>query len=230
MSSTLTLQVNERTIVGKQTKQLRAKGIVPAVVYGHGVETRSVELDTRVFEKIFRQAGESSLIDLSINGKPSVKVLIQEVQYDPLRNATITHVDFREVQMTEKLEAQVILKFVGEAPAVKALGGILVRTMDTITVRCLPQYLVHEIEVDVTGLKDFDESIKISDIKPPEGIEFVAKQNELIAVINKPISEEELAALESKPVADVTAVKVETEEKKAERDAEKKETTEGKEK
>lgn len=211
----ITLQAKKRTVIGKQTKQLRAKGILPAVVYGHGVETRNIEVDTKAFDKVYTKAGESSLIDLSIEDGKALKVLIQDVKVDPLQGRLV-HADFREVKMTEKLDAEVILRLVGEAPAVKELGGILVRSMDKILVRCLPGDLVHEIDIDVTGLKKFDDAIKVKDITPPKGIEFKANPNEVIVVINEPISEEELtASLESKPVEDVSAVKVETDEKKA---------------
>lgn len=214
----LKLEAKKRDIVGKQVKQLRNEGMIPAVVYGHGVEAKSVTVDFRAFEKALRQAGESSLVDLVINGDEAVKVLIQDVQYDPLRSQPI-HADFRQVNMKEKLEANVILKLVGEAPAVKTLGAILVRNIDTVVVRCLPQYLVHEIEVDLSVLKNFDDSIKVGDITPPEGMEFMNGPAELIVLAQQPISEEELAALEAKPEADVSVVKAANEEKKAERDA-----------
>jgi large subunit ribosomal protein L25 len=217
---TITLNAKKRTTAGKQVKHLRAKGTLPAVVYGHGVETRSVELDAREFEKAFRTAGESSLVDLAIDGGKPVKVLIQDVQADPLRGRPL-HADLREVKMTEKLDAEVVLKLVGEAPAVKELGGILVRSMDKIHVRCLPGDLVHEIEIDISGLKKFDDAVKVKHIVPPKGMELRANPEDVIVVINEPISEEELKAdLESKAVEDVSAVKVETEEKKAARAAE----------
>ncbi len=216
---TLKLEAKTREIKGKQSKQLRQQGSIPAVVYGHGFETRSLAVDQRVFEKALAKAGESSLIDLVIDGKESVKVLIQEVQHDPLKGL-VTHVDFRQVKMTEKLETDIEFEFIGEVPAVKELGAILVRSMDKIRVRCLPQYLVHSIAIDLTSLKAFGDTIKVKDIKPPEGIEFLANPTEVIAVVNEPISEAELKELEAKPVEDVSAVKVETEEKKAEKAAE----------
>ncbi len=216
---TLKLEAKTREVKGKQTKQLRQQGTVPAVVYGHGFETRSLAVDQRAFEKALAKAGESSLIDLVIDGKEPVKVLIQEVQHDPLKGLP-THVDFRQVKMTEKLETDIEFEFVGEVPAVKELGAILVRSMDKVRVRCLPLYLVHSIAIDLTSLKAFGDTIKIKDIKPPEGMELLAHPEDVIAVVNEPISEAELKELEAKPVEDVSAVKVETEEKKAEKAAE----------
>jgi len=216
---TLKLEAKIREIKGKQSRQLRLKGVIPAVVYGHGVASRNLSVDYRVFEKTLAKAGESSLIDLAIDGQEPVKVLIQEVQHDPLKGV-VTHVDFRQVKMTEKLETDIEFEFTGEAPAVKELGAILVRSMSKITVRCLPQYLVHSIAIDLSPLKAFGNVIKVKNIKPPEGMEFLANPDDVIAVVNEPISEAELKELEAKPVEDVSAVKVETEEKKAEKAAE----------
>lgn len=216
---TIKLDAKTRTTQGKQVKTLRAKGSVPAVVYGHGVEPRNLEVDYKVFEKVLDTAGESSLVDLSIDGKEAVKVLIQEVQHDPIKTL-ITHVDFRQVKMTEKLETDIEFNLIGEAPAVKELGAILVRSMNTIPVRCLPQYLVPAIDIDLTSLKAFGDNIKVKDVKPPEGMEFLANPDDVIVVVNEPISEAELKELEAKPVEDVSAVKVEAEEKKEKAEAE----------
>ena len=219
----LKLQAKKRDIVGKQVKTLRLEGQIPAVVYGHGVEAKNIVVDYRTFDKLFTKAGESTLVDLEIEGDEAVKVLVQDVQADPLKG-TFSHVDFRQVNMKEKLEADVVLKFVGESPAVKAHGAILVRAMDTVTVRCLPADLVHEIEIDISKLANLEDRITVADLPVPAGMEILANPNEVIIVANAPISEEELAAsLESKPEADVAAVKVATEEKKAERAAAKEE-------
>jgi len=163
------------------------------------------------------------LVDLTIDSGAAHKVLIQDVQRDPLLGR-ILHVDFREVKMDEKLEAEIKLEFVGEAPAVKAHGGILVRAKEHVSVRALPGDLVHEITVDLSSLANINDSIKVGDLKVPMGIEILDGEEEIVAVINEPISEAELAALDAAPTtADVSAVKVETEEKKAERAAEKEE-------
>lgn len=205
-------------MTGKKVKQLRTKGMVPGVVYGHGVTPQAVSVDGRAFAKVLAVAGESTLVDLAVDGGAAVKVLIQDVQEHPLSSAVL-HVDFRQVNMTEKLEAEIALHFVGEAPAVKTLGGILVRNLTSIKVRCLPQYLVHTIEVPLTELGAFGAAIKIKDIPAPEGLEFLARPEEIVVVVNEPISEEDLAALDAKPEADVTQVKTVADEKKAKEDA-----------
>jgi large subunit ribosomal protein L25 len=210
---TISLAATGRSITGKAVKTLRKAGKLPVVVYGHGVEPRNIEVDTRQFEKVLEAAGESTLIDLNIDGKDAVKVLIQDTQREPLLSR-LMHADLRQIDMNENIEVQVALQFVGESPAVKALGAILVKNMDEVTVRCLPKDLVHEINVDITSLTQFHDSIAIKDLKLPAGLEVIGNPNDLIIVANEPISEAELAALDSAVTVDVSAVKVETEEKK----------------
>ncbi len=215
----LKLQAKKRAVTGKQVKKIRQAKNLPAVVYGKGVPNQSVEISAAEFEKTYRAAGESTLIDLSVDGGAPTKVLIQDVQHDPMLNL-VTHVDFRQVNMKEKLEVDVALKFVGEAPAVKEQGGILVHSLDEVRVRALPGDLVHEIEIDLSKLKNLNDAVRVKDIVPPKGIELLDRPEDIIVVVNEPMSEEELQALEEKPVEDITAVKVETEEKKAAKEAE----------
>lgn len=201
---TYILNAKIREATGNQVGALRRGGRVPAVVYGHGVENYNVALEAREFGKIYSEAGESALIDLTIEGKKPVKVLIQDVQYHPVRHEII-HADFRAVRMDEKIETHIEFEFVGEAPAVKAYGAIFVRNMDGIDVKCLPTALVQSIEVDLGALKEIGDTITVGDITPPPGIEFLAEPGEAIAVANEPAAEEvETGA----PEADVAAVQV----------------------
>ena len=217
------LNAKKREVIGKRVKTLRAEGLIPAVVYGHGIEPKNIAVVARDLEKAFKQAGESTLVDLVIDDAPPAKVLIQDVQFEALKGHFL-HVDFRQVNMNEKLETEITLKFVDEAPAVRELGGTFVRAMDAVAVRCLPQYLVHEIEVSIAGLKAFDDSLTVADIKVPEGIEIMTEPDQIIAVVNAALTEDEIKAMEAAPATtDVSAVKVATEEKKAERDAAKEE-------
>jgi large subunit ribosomal protein L25 len=211
------LAAQSRQVTGKQVSLLRAEGMVPAVIYGTGIENKNVVVEMRAFDKLFAGAGESTLVDLSVDGGASTKVLIQDVQYDPLRSTPI-HVDFRQIRMDQALEVDVTLKFVGEAPAVKAIGAIIVKSMDKVMVRCLPKDLVHEIEVDITGLAAIGDQIKVKDIKLPAGIEVKEDPEGVVVIANEPISEAELAALDTKPEASVADVKVATDEKKKARD------------
>ncbi|MDP3985292.1 MAG: 50S ribosomal protein L25 [bacterium] len=220
MTQKFLLEAQPRTLLGRRAKQVRIDDMIPAVVYGHGITAQSIQVGKVAFEKLYREAGESSLVDLTINGNDTVKVLIQDIQVDPLRGDVI-HADFNQVRMDEMLETEITIRFVDEAPAVKELGGTLVRSVDHFSVRCLPTALVHEIDVSTASLKTFEDKIHVRDIALPEGIEIINSADDVVAFVEEPRSEEEMAALESAPELKVEEVKVATEEKKAEREKEK---------
>ncbi len=219
--ASITLNAETRSDFGKNLDLVRSKGMVPGVVYGSGVANSSLSVSYIPFEKMYRQAGESSLVDLVIDAKTPLKVLIQEVQKDPVTDKFI-HVDFLAVSMTEKLTATIPLKFVGESKAIKGLGGTLVKNMQEVSVRCLPGDLVHEIEVDLSPLETFEDALALKDIKSPRGIEIIGNQDATVATVAAPMTEAELKALDEKPVADVSAVeKVDDKKKKEEATPEK---------
>lgn len=204
---TLTLQLKERKQKGKAVKRLRLAGLIPAVVYGHGVESKSVTVEYNPFVKVYKQAGESSLVDLVIDGHESVKALVQDIAIDPMTDRLI-HVDFRQVRMEEKIKAKIPVAYTGESRAVKELGGILVKSLAEIEVECLPQYLVHAINVDLSSIKEFGEAIRVEQITPPEGMVFLVNPRDVIATVTPPRSEEELKALEDKVEENVEAIEV----------------------
>ncbi len=201
-------------------KKLRLKNVLPAVIYGRGIESKSVMADYNAFHKAIKAAGESTLLDLEIEGDGTVKALIKDWQVDPISNR-YTHVDFYQVNLKEKLKTEIALNFVGESPAVKEQGGSLIKTLDSVLVECLPTDLVHAIDVDVTMLRTFDDMITVKDLKIPEGIHVLENPDETIAKVEAPMTEDQLKALEASAVADVTAIKTEAEEKKAAEEAKK---------
>lgn len=207
------LKADLRETTGRKVKTLRTKGVVPAVVYGPGTEPKNVSISANDFLKLYRDAGESTLVDLSVGETDSVKVLIQDVQHDPVRDEVI-HVDFRQVRMDEKLETDIELEFVGEAPAVKELGGVLVKSMDSLAVRCLPGDLVSEIEVPLGSLVTFEDKIHVKDVVVPTGIEVLDDPNATVALIEEPRSEDEIKRLDEAPTEEgVEKVEVSSEKK-----------------
>lgn len=201
------LEAKKRTLTGKAVSQLREKGLIPAVIYGKGMESLTLEVLEQPFLKAFKEAGESTLIDLVVDGKTN-KVLIQEVAHDPLSDK-IVHADFHKVSLTEKMHAKIPFVFVGESRAVKGLGGILIKNVSELEVECLPTALVHEIPVDISKLENFGDIIHLKEIVIPPGITVKHLHGEdPIVSVAEPRSEEELKALEDKPVASVEAVEV----------------------
>lgn len=196
----------------------RRAGMIPAVVYGRGVPSRSIEVEAITFRKLLSEAGESSLVDLAVDGGEAVKVLVHETQTDPLRD-NVTHIDFLQVNMSEKITTEIPLVFVGESLAVKGLGGTLVKNHDTIEVECLPGDLVREITVDLSSLATFEDSIRVRDLTLPKGIEVLDEPEETVVLVAPPRTDEEMKALESKVESKVEDVQV-VEKKKAEEEAE----------
>lgn len=205
----ISLDANRREISGKKVKTIRAQGVTPGVLYGHGIENIMLSIPTKTLEKVYKQAGESTLLDLTVDGKDQRKVIIQDVQYDNVRG-NIIHIDLHEVKMTEKLTTEIPLKFIGESKAVKESGGVFVANMDHLKVECLPGDLVHEIEVDISVLVDFESAVHIKDIKVPKGIELLDNADEVVAVVAPPRAEEETPAApaegEAAKVAEVAVV------------------------
>jgi large subunit ribosomal protein L25 len=182
---------------------LRAEGKIPAVVYGPDIESQSIAIDRVTFEKMYAQAGHSTLIDLSVDGK-TINVLIQDVQYHPVKHIPV-HDDFRQVTMGESMQATVSLNFVGESEAVRT-GGILNTQVESVEVTCLPKDLVNHIDVDLSKLATAEDTLLVRDIALPAGMELVTDGNVAIATVSMPMSDEQLAALEEENSKGVESV------------------------
>jgi large subunit ribosomal protein L25 len=201
------LNAKLRELKGRKTSILRAQGQIPAIVYGVGTQPVSISVDRNFFLKTYKQAGESTIVELSVEEKTPLHVLIQDFQTDPLLN-NVTHVDFRAIDMNKEIETDVELEIVGEAPAVKTLGGTLVLSRDYVTVRCLPKFLIRTLKVDISKLEIFEDGINIEDLEVPDGITILDEPGLSIAIVEAPRSEEELAALEGAVEEDVSEVEV----------------------
>lgn len=209
------LNVKERKDTGKKVKNLKRQGLVPGVLYGHGVDNTNIVVDQVALEKIYEKAGESNLVDLKIDSREPVKVLIQGVQWDVVYDRPI-HVDFLQIRMDEEITTEIPLKFVGESAAVKELGGTLVKNFDELEVECLPGDLVPFIEVDLSRLKTFDDVIRVKDLVIPKGMRVVQSTDRSVVVVSPPVSEAELAELEKAPETGVEGVEVVGKEQKEE--------------
>jgi len=213
----LILKAKIRKDLGKKVKALRKQGILPAVLYGPKIKNFSIELDSKEFENIYKEAGGSSLISLEIEND-KFSVLIHEVKKDPLTGKPI-HADFYQPILTEEVEATVSIVFEGEALAVNELDGTLVREISEIQVKALPQNLPHEIKVNIDGLKTFDDEILVKDLKLPEGVTVQKDQNDIVALVTPPETEkieEELEKPIEEKVEDVE--KAEEKEEKEEKE------------
>lgn len=213
------LAVTSREITGKKVRTLRKDGLIPAELYGRGIKNVHLAVPVKEFNKVLKEAGTTSVITLMI-GTEKRSAIIHEVGRDFL-SGTIKHVDFHEIRMDEKITAKVPLEFTGDAPAIKEKGAVINKAMSEIEVEALPNDMPRSITVDLTVLDDLDKTIYVKDIPHPRGVEFLVGPETAVATATPPAPEEEVVPVE--PV-DVSAVKVETEEKKAERQAEKDKT------
>jgi large subunit ribosomal protein L25 len=231
MEHDLVLTAEPRKVLGKGVRHLRKQGALPIVLYGKEVAPISLAVSIKSFRKVFREAGQSSLVDLKVDeGKP-VKTLVQDVQFDPVTDEVL-HADLYQVKMTEKVKTDVPLKFTGEAAAVKEQEGTLVTPKDHVTIEALPTDLLPEIEVDISPLQTFEDAIKVADIKAkvPANVTVLDSDEEVVAQVTPPRSEEELAELAAPTVSEeeqVAALEQKLEEEKAAKETEKAEGEEG---
>ncbi|TSC74990.1 MAG: large subunit ribosomal protein L25 [Parcubacteria group bacterium Gr01-1014_30] len=214
-SRMLTLAAKKREDVGKKVKALRKKGFLPAVLYGPKVKAAPLQVGLKEFEKVYFQAGESSLISLEVhpvrnsegsshtsslrdrqrkisNGAEGKKfqVLIHDVERDPLTDKPI-HVDFYQPDLEKEVQAKVPLVFEGDSLAVKELGGTLVHNISEVEVKALPQKLPKEILVQVVSLKTFEDHILVKDLVLQEGVKILKEPDEIVAQVVPPTKVEE---------------------------------------
>lgn len=224
----IVLEAKTRKEKGRKVNQGRREGMVPAVVYGRGVEPASLWVDALELRRLLEKSGESTIINLTIDGKNGRNVLIHEIQRESVSNDYL-HIDFFQVRMDQVIEAEVELEFIGEAPAVKALGGILVKSMDKVAVKCLPADLPSHIDVDISNLNTFEDHIAIKDLNVSDKVKIDVDPSIVVVSVAEPRSEEELAELEEKVEADVSKVEGVTKEGESTEEAGKEEKKEEKE-
>lgn len=186
MAERVTIKAAPRTVLGKQVKQLRRQGRLPGNVYGRGLESQAVDVDAREFARTIKSAGLRAMIELDVDGEKSPRyVILRRIERfggtgDPI------HVDFFQVDPNKPIQANVPLRFVGEAPAVRDLAGTLLPSLDVVSVRCLPLAIPDSIAVDIGPLKSFDVSLTVGDVDAPEGVEILTEPSIVIATVNPP--------------------------------------------
>lgn len=184
MTEVITLSAETRDISGRKTEGLREQNIVPAVMYGFETSPITIQVNSGDFGRAYEKAGTSSIIQLEISGAAH-PVLVQDVQYNPITDF-VAHVDFRRINMNEKVQTSIAIVLHGVAPAVKDLGGVLVQNIEEVEVEALPSALVRELVLDISSLVSFDNMLHVSDIVVPEGITILTDVNETIAVVQEP--------------------------------------------
>jgi large subunit ribosomal protein L25 len=191
-SATTVLAATSRTEVGKGVAHLRKSGRIPAVVFGHGIDSISVSLDAHEFDHIRKIVHSNTIIDLKIDGKAKQKVLVHGMQIDP-RNRQLLHVDLFALKSGEEVTVEIPLHATGESFAVFRLGGTLLHNVTHIKVRALPEKLPESLEFSVESLKDFDATIHLRDLPLPAGVTLLSDPEEVVAKVAAPHVAEEAA-------------------------------------
>jgi len=197
-----TLNASPRVLLGRNAKDLKEDGSMPAVVYGPKQEAMPITLSSRDFDRVLKTAGESSVINLSGLGE-AMQVLIHDVDRDPVTNAP-RHADFYAIEKGAKVEVAVPIEFIGESAAVKA-GANLVKVLHELEIEAAPADLPHNVTIDISALANVGDQLHVSDIQLPKGVTLKIDADEVVALIQEVQEEVEEVA----PAADLGAIEVE---------------------
>jgi large subunit ribosomal protein L25 len=204
------LAIQRRTILGKSVKRLRHAGVIPANIYGHKEESQAVQLKEADFETVRRAHKATGLISLLMDGAAPQTALVRRVQRHPV-TSKIQHIDFFRVSLTESIEVRIALRFVGESPAVKLEGGVLLHLLDALSIECAAQDIVDSIDVDVTSLAEIDDTIYAKDVQLPANYKLLTDPEEPLAKVaaTRAEIEEKVAEEEAAPAAEAPAAPAE---------------------
>lgn len=211
MTHVVAIKASPRELVGKSSHVLAREGLIPAVIYGHNVETANLTVNRREFDKLMHHASVgSTLVDLTIEGhKSPVQVIIKEARHDEV-TGHVQHIDFWAVQMTQLMQTAVSITFVGSSEGEKT-GGVLMHALREVKIEALPKDLPEHIEVDVTPLH-VGESLTVADLVVPVGVTLLDEPTTVIASVMAPtVMEEVVPTEEAEEMAEVPEVGKETE-------------------
>jgi large subunit ribosomal protein L25 len=191
----ISLVAEKRTISGRKVKALRQKGIIPANVFGKKIKSFALQVSEKDFERVFKDAGETGIVELSVkNGKTTqYSVLISNVQKNPVTDSLL-HIDFRQVDLKEKIEAAVPIEFTGESPAEKTGVGTVVQYVNEVSVEALPADLPEKFEVDASTLSEVDQAVLLKDLKYDKAkVSIKDDLEKIVAKVEPPQKIEEVA-------------------------------------
>ncbi len=194
------LIAEKRTVLGRKVRKLRREGLVPAHVFGHKIKTEHLQVKESEFKKVFEKVGETGIVALTI-GAEKKPVLVRSVQIHPVTDDTL-HIDFYQVNLSEKVKVNVPLEIIGEAPAVEKKIGLLLTPVTEVEIEALPADLPENIEVDVSKLAEIGDEIKIKDLKVDRSKIEVHSDEELVVAQIGELVTKEMEALEAEVEAE----------------------------
>ena len=182
------LNAEERKILGKKVKKLRHAGYLPGNVYGKGLGSHALQVKLSDFESVYKEAGETGLVDLAFDGK-SKPVLIKNLQMNHA-NRTLLHVDFYQVNLKEKVKTTVPVVLTGEAKAVIDKIGLVLQSLSDVEIEALPEKLPEHMEVSIEHLAQIGDQVTVADIKIPEDVTILTDPTQTVAKVNELVAEE----------------------------------------
>jgi large subunit ribosomal protein L25 len=210
------IEAEKRDVIGRKVRALRRTGVTPANLYGHGIESVPLQVESKKLELMLAHMSMTDLIHLRIAGTKALKnVMVREIQKNPTSD-DILHVDFYQVKMSEKIKADVPLVFIGEAPALKRKNVSLIHLLDTLHIEALPDHLPHNIEVDISSLEEPDQAIYVKDIQLSNDITLISDPEQMVVRAEEARRAIEVEAVEEGAEAAPEAETAPTEEAKGE--------------
>jgi len=199
------LKIQSRTVFGKKVSRLRNEGLIPAEVFGRGIKNEHVSVSAKEFSKIFKEAGENTVINLTDEKGKKLPVMISGVAHDQMKGLILS-VDFHHIRMDEKIQAKVPIEFSGDAPATKK-GLVLIKVLKEIEVEALPDRIPHRFDINISVLSEPGQGIFVKDLKADKDVKILMQGDATIVTVSETAKEVEAPA----PVAAAPAADTKTE-------------------
>jgi large subunit ribosomal protein L25 len=201
------LTYTPRSLIGSEVRKLRKEALLPAVIYGNKLKNQSITIDYKVFARLYKLVGSTTVVDLVLDGsKDKISCLIYDLDIDPVKGH-YRHADFLAVDLKKKIESEVPLEFVGEVS--KEAEGVLVKNISEIEIEALPENIPHFIEVDLSSLKAIGDVIKVSDLPQTDKYEIISEGDVIVASLVG--QEEEVEETTSTEVTEIPTTQTKTE-------------------
>lgn len=204
-----TLTASKRSLFGKKLNKLRRQGVLPANIFGKNVESLSIQVSNTQFEKIYKQAGETGIVYITVEGETKERpTLISNYTLDPITDRSL-HVDFYQVNLKEKVTAFVPVEIVGESELVKSGAAVVNTLLNEIEIEALPTDIPEAFKFDISTLKEVGDTLKISSMTPVLGVEIQADPEQVVVALSEPEKEEVVAPVTEEPEAEAPKAEAE---------------------
>jgi len=184
-SQLIRLETEERIVLGKKVKALRRTGVTPMNLYGARITSTAIQADTRELKKVLTQVGRSKPLQLSFLNGDQHTVFVRDINLHPV-SGEILHVDLFRVEESSLVRVEVPIRLIGESLAVRNAGGLLVQNTLTVILEGKPLEVPEFLNVDISVLNTFEDSIRVSDLITSDGISVISNPASIVVTVNKP--------------------------------------------